>query len=340
MYAGPRGVTGAMTQYWFAASTEEFAPPEMLEQARAAEAAGFDGLGCSDHWAPWFPGGQGSQAWVTLGAIGQVTSKPLGTSVTPVVHHHHPGLVAQAFMSLEALFPGRVFLGAGSGEAVNEAPLGLDWPPVPEQHERFAAGLDAITRLWAGETVTMDGGWFRLEHARLWTRAPSRPRLYVSAFGPRAAQIAARFGDGVWTLGDPQQAPEVIEAYREACHELDRDPGEIIVQSGIAWADDRAAAIAGAARWKPTQLPELYTDDISDQDAMQRLADERMSDEQFAREGFIVSDDVEEHVERVRELERLGPTVICLQLIGQADPLGTIRVYGERVLPELRGARV
>jgi coenzyme F420-dependent glucose-6-phosphate dehydrogenase len=328
------------TRYWFAGSTEEFTPPQLLEQARAAEVAGFDGLGVSDHWAPWFPEGQGSQAWITLSAIGQRTTKPIGTGVTPIVHHYHPGVVAQAFMSLESLYPGRVFLGAGSGESVNETPLGLDWPSVAEQQERLEQGLEAITRLWGGETVTMDAGWFRLKDAKLWTRAPSRPKLYVSAFGPQAAQIAARWGDGLWTLGDPGQAPEVIDAYREACANAGREPGEIILHSGMAWAADRDEAIRGARRWKPTQLPELYTDDIWSQEDMQRRADEQMTDEAFASEGFIVSDDPDEHIHRIREIEALGATVVCLQLIGQADPLGTIGIYGDTVLPALHGARV
>jgi coenzyme F420-dependent glucose-6-phosphate dehydrogenase len=248
--------------------------------------------------------------------------------------------VAQAFMSLEELYPGRVFLGAGSGEAVNETPLGLDWPPYHEQRRRLETGLEAITRLWAGETVTMDAGWFKLEEAKLWTRTQTRPKLYVSAFGPQSAELAGRYGDGLWTLGDPEQAPEIVEAYRESCREHGRDTGEIIFQAGFAWADDEQAAIEGARHWKPTQLPELYLDDIADQQDMQRRADAQMSDEQFAKEGFLVGADPSEHVERIREMERAGATVICLQLIGRADPLGSIRTYGERVLPALRGAPV
>ena len=324
-----------MTKFWFAGSTEEFIPPQLVEQAEAAEQAGFDGLGLSDHFAPWFPDGQGAQAWVTLGAIGQVTKLPLATGVTPVVHHYHPGLIAQAFMSLEALYPGRITLGVGSGESVNESPLGLDWPPVKEQHERFSAGLEAITRLWSGETVTMETEWFTLKDARLWT-IRGRPHLIVSAFGPQAARIAGQYGDGLWTLGDPDSAPEVIDAYREACKEFGREPGRIVVQSGIAWAADRAEVIAGARRWKPTQLPELYTDDISDQSDMQRRADAKMTDEEFATKGFIISEDPEEHVERIREMAGLGADVVCLQLIGQADPAGTIKLYGDEVLPALR----
>ena len=323
-------------EFWFAGSHEEFPPSQLLEQAVAAEQAGFDGIGCSDHFAPWFPDGQSGNALVWLGAAGQATKLPIGTGVTPVLHRYHPGVIAQAFMSLEELYPGRVFLGAGSGESLNEVPLGLDWPEPKEMLERFDKGLEAIRRLWDGETVTLDGGWFRLEQAKLYTRARTRPKLYVSAFGPQAARIAARHGDGLWTLGDPEQAPKVIDAYREACAEHGHEPGKIILQTGVAWADSEQEVIAGARRWKPTQLPELYIEDIHDPAEMQRLADEKLSDEEFASEGFIVSSDVNEHIRRLGEMAGLGANVICTQLIGAADPFGTIRLYGEQVLPALR----
>lgn len=328
------------TKYWFGASTEEFPPSQMLEQARAAEQAGFDGLGASDHFAPWFSDGEATQSWVYLGALGQVTSKPIGTGVTPVLHHYHPGLIAQAFMSLEEMYPGRVWLGVGSGEALNEVPLGLDWPEPREKLERFDRGLEAIERLWNGETVTMDGGWFSLKEAKLYTRAGSKPRMYVSAFGPQAAAIAGRHGQGLWTLGDPEAVPEIIDAYREACAKSGKDEGEIILQSGMAWAESEEAAIAGARRWRPTQIDAVYRDDIHDPDEMQRMADDQVSDHDFAKEGFIVGSDPGEAVERIRQMEAVGATVVCLQLIGNADPLGTIRTYGEQVLPALRGARV
>ena len=244
----------------------------MLEQAKAAEAAGFDGLGVSDHFAPWFPDGRGSMAWVHLAAAGQVTTKPLGTGVTPIVHHYHPGVVAQAFMSLEDLYPGRMWLGVGSGESLNETPLGMQWPEPGEMLERFEAGIDAIDRLFNGETVTVDAGWFKLREAKLYTRAASRPKLYMSAFGPQAAAIAGKYGDGLWTLGDPEAVPEILEAYRKACGDSGKGEGEIILQSGIAWGESDEAALEGARRWKPTQMPEVYRDDIHDPAEMQRLA--------------------------------------------------------------------
>src|SRR3954449_3646013 len=312
-----------MTQFWFAGSHEEFPPSELLRQAQAAEQAGFDGLGCSDHFAPWFPDGQSGQAWAHLGALGQLTELPIGTGVTPVVHHYHPGVVAQAFMTLAELYRGRVFLGAGSGEALNEVPLGLDWPEPGEMLERFDTGLEAITRLWDGETVTMDAGWFRLKNAKLYTLAVERPKLYVSAFGPKAAAIAGKYGDGLWTLGDPEQAPEVIEAYRKACSDNGRDVGEVILQSGFHLAEDEQAAIAATKKWKATQLPESYLRDLHDPAEMFARADAEVTDEEFAKEGFIVAADPQEHVERIREIEGLGATVVCLQLIGDHDPLGS-----------------
>jgi coenzyme F420-dependent glucose-6-phosphate dehydrogenase len=323
-------------EYWFAGSTEEFTPTEIVEQHQAAERAGFDGLGISDHFGPWFPDGRASQAWVTMAASGQHTTLPIGTGVTPVIHHYHPAVIAQAFMSMEELYPGRVFLGVGSGEAVNEVPTGLDWPEPKEMLDRFDRGLEAIERLWDGETVTMDGGWFKLKEAKLFTRAKDKPRMYVSAFGPQAAAIAGKYGQGLWTLGDPDAAPGIIEAYRKACSDNGKEEGHIILQSGIAWAKDQEEAVQGARRWKPTQLPELYRDDIPDQHDMQRRADEQMSDEEFAHEGFIVSADTDEHLQRIREIADLGATVVCLQLIGQADPMGTIDTYEQVVLPALR----
>jgi coenzyme F420-dependent glucose-6-phosphate dehydrogenase len=318
--------------YWFSASHEMFPPSELLEQAQAAALAGFDGSGCSDHFAPWWPEGQSGNAWVWLGAAGQaVPELPLGTGVTAIVHRYHPAVVAQAFMSLEELFPGRVFLGVGSGEALNEVPCGADWPSVGEQVERMDQALDVITRLWAGETVTADHGWFSVKDCKLYTRAKSRPKLYVSAFGPEAAGVAARRADGVWTLGDPESTPEVFEAYRSAGGD-----GEQIVHAGFAWADDDDQLMDGVRVWRATVPDEFYADDWHDPAKMQEHAAKQVSDDDL-RESFVISTDPEEHVAKIRALEELGATIVCLQNMSGADPMGTIRTYADDVLPALRG---
>lgn len=324
-----------MTEFWFSASHEQFPPDQLLQQAVAAEKAGFDGVGCSDHFAPWWPEGQSGQAWAWLGAAGQAVPRvPIGTGVTAPVHRYHPAIVAQAFMTLEVMFPGRVFLGVGSGEALNEVPCGADWPSAGGQIERLEQALEVICALWDGQTVTADHGWFAVRDAKLYTRAERRPKLYVSAFGPKAAEVAARWGDGIWTLADPEQAPEILDAYRGACDDARREPGEIILHTGIAWARDDEALIEGSRPWRGTQPPEVYTDPIATPEAIQEFAAPRVSDDDL-REGFLISSDLEEHVDRIRDMEELGATVCCLQNVGGADPMGTIRVYADRVLPAL-----
>jgi coenzyme F420-dependent glucose-6-phosphate dehydrogenase len=327
-------------RYWLQLATEQYPPSDLVRQAVEVETAGFDGLNVSDHYQPWWEPGESGQAWVLLGAIGQATERvPIGSGVTAPVHRYHPAVVAQAFATLEEMNPGRAFLGVGSGESLNESPCGMDWPSVREQVDRLEEALEVIGRLFDGERLDHERRFFRTKRAYLHTRGERRPPIYVSAFGPRAAGVAARHGDGVWTLADPETAPEVIDAYRGACEDAGREPGEIILQAGFSWADDDAAALEGARVWKATQPPEYFTDDWHDPEAMYRKAEEEVSDDEF-KESFIVSSDPEVHAECVREVERLGATVVCLQNGSGADPHRALEVYGERVLPTLRGARV
>jgi coenzyme F420-dependent glucose-6-phosphate dehydrogenase len=328
-----------MSRYWVQLATEQFAPSELVVQGTAVERAGFDGLNVSDHFQPWWEPGHSGQAWTLLGAIGQATDEvPLGTGVTAPVHRYHPAVVAQFASTLEELFPGRAFLGIGSGESLNESPCGMDWPPVREQVSRMEEALELIGALFDGERVDHDGPFFRTKAAYLHTRPERRPPVYVAAFGPRAAGIAGRLGDGLWTLADPESAPGLIDAYRGGCDDAGKKPGEIILQGGFSWAEDDDAALEAARVWKAALPHEYYIDDWHDPRAMYEKAEREYSDEDFL-EQYIVSSDPEHHVERIREVEKLGPSVVCLQN-ASGDPLGAFGVYAEKVLPSLRGARV
>jgi coenzyme F420-dependent glucose-6-phosphate dehydrogenase len=323
-------------RYWVQLATEQFAPSDIVTQAVGAERAGFDGLNVSDHFQPWWEPGESGHAWVMLGAIGNATDAiPIGTGVTPPVFRHNPAVTAQAFATLEEMFPGRAFLGVGSGESLNESPVGMDWPPVGEQVERLDEALEIIGRLFDGERFDHDGRFFKTKAAYLHSRGERRPPIYVSAFGPRAAGVAARRGDGLWTLADPESAPGLIEAYRAACDDAGKEPGEIILQTGFSWAEDDDAALEGARVWKATQPEEYFTDDWHIPEEMYRKAEDEVSDDEF-KESYIVAADPEAHVERIREIEQLGATVVCLQNGSGADPHAALSVYGEKVLPALR----
>jgi coenzyme F420-dependent glucose-6-phosphate dehydrogenase len=317
---------------------EQFPPDDLLRQAVEAGAAGFDGIGCSDHLQPWWEGGQAGQAWVWLGAAAQATEGiAFGTGVTPPGPRYHPVLIAQAWATLEVMYPGRPYLGLGSGEALNEVPLGAEWPPVEAQIERMEEALEIIRALFAGERLSRRGKHFATDGAYLHTRPEGDPPpIYVSAFGPRAARVAGRLGDGLWTLADPESVPGIIEAYRGAAEDAGREPGEIVLQAAFSWAPDDAAALEGARVWKGSQPKEFYRDDWHDPKAMYEHGEEQMSDGEL-REAMIISADPAVHVERIRQVEELGATTVALMNNSGADPHGAIETYAREVLPRLRG---
>ena len=308
----------------------------MLRQAVAAEDAGFSGIGCSDHLQPWWEEGESGHAWVWLGAAAQATERvSFGTAVTPPGPRCHPVLIAQAWATMELMFPGRPYLGVGSGEALNEVPLGAEWPSVGAQIERMEEALEMVRALWDGQRLSGAGKHFSTDRAYLHSRPENRrPPIYVSAFGPEAARVAGRQGDGLWTLADPESVSEIVDAYRGAAEDAGREPGEIVLQAAFSWAEDDDAALEGCRVWKGSQPDEFYRDDWHDPAAMQEEAERRVSDEEL-KEALIVSADPEVHVERIREVEEMGATVVALMNNSGADPLGAIGVYKDSVLPRL-----
>lgn len=324
-------------RYFYVCAQEQFPPGELLGQAVEAERAGFDGLGTSDHLQPWWEGGESAHAWVWLGAACEATeSVPIGTAVTPPGPRYHPVLIAQAWATLEAMYPGRPYLGFGSGESLNESPLGADWPSAGAQVERMEEALEIIHALFDGKTVDHDGKYFSTKRAVLHTRPERRPPIYVSAFGPKAAGVAGRWGDGLWTLADPEMAPDMIDAYRSAAEDAGREPGEIILQAQFSWSADDEAALEGARVWKGAQPEEFFSDDWHDPKAMYERGEEQVSDDEL-REALIIGSDPDVHVERVRAIEQMGADVVALMNVSGADPRAALAVYRDRVLPALRG---
>ncbi|MBA3301322.1 MAG: TIGR03557 family F420-dependent LLM class oxidoreductase [Thermoleophilaceae bacterium] len=327
-------------RFFYGASQEQFPPSDLLRQAAAAERAGFDGISSSDHLQPWWEPGESGHTWPWLGAALQATSRvPVGTGVTTPGPRYHPVMVAQAWATMEEMYPGRTFLGFGSGEALNEAPLGEGWPPVGEQIERMDEALELIDMLWNGERVDYEGRHWKTDAAKLHTLPEKRPPIWVSAFGPKAAKVAGRWGQGVWTLADPEKAPEVIEAYRAAADDANREPGEVVLQALWSWAETDEEALRGAEVWKGAQPEEFFKDDWHDPQSMVEEGRRQLSDEEFM-EAAIVSSDPDVHSDRIRELEKLGATVVVLQNNSGADPHAAIETYRERVLPALKGTGV
>jgi coenzyme F420-dependent glucose-6-phosphate dehydrogenase len=327
-------------RYFAALAHERFGPAELLRQAIEAEAAGFDGVCGSDHLTPWWtsrtaPTNSGN-VWVWLGAVAQATSHvQLGPAVTAIVHRYNPVVVAQQVATLELLAPGRAFLGVGSGEAMNEVPAGMDWPSTDEQLARTEEALVIITRLLDGDTVDFAGEFFKARRAVLYSRPERRPAVYLSAFNEGAARLAGRLADGVWTLGDPLQAPKILAAYRDGCAQAGREPGEIILHSVFSVAETDDAALEQAREWKGTMVDEHYTDPIVDPDRIYRRGEDEVSDSTFTKQ-IIASADAGTHVKRIKLLRSLGATTIVLMNVSGNNPDDALRFYGREVLPPLR----
>jgi coenzyme F420-dependent glucose-6-phosphate dehydrogenase len=327
--------------YGVALGHERFGPNELIDQAVEAERVGFDIVSCSDNLAPWWNPASGSpahcaNAWVWLGAAAHATDNvAIGPAVSAVVHRYNPVVMAQQAATLELMNPGRAFLAVGSGEAMNEVPAGLHWPSPAEQLARTSEALEIITGLLDGETVTREGRYFRADCARLYDLPPRRVPVFMSAFGPQAATIAGRLADGIWTLAHPRKTPAVIAGYRRACEQAGREPGEIIVQSIAAAAETDDMALEASREWKPTLVDENYAADISSPADIEKTGDE-ISDRKYKMMS-IISSDPDAHVRRLKVIEGMGATAVVIMNVSGADPLGTLRLYGEHVLPKMRG---
>jgi len=327
--------------YGIALGHERFGPRELLDQAVEAERAGFDLVCCSDHLAPWWDPADGipahcANAWVWLGATGQATSQiSLGPAVSALVHRYNPVVMAQQAATLELMNPGRAFLGVGSGEAMNEVPAGLGWPPPAEQLARTEEALTIITQMLAGQTVTYEGTYFRASQARLYDLPERRVPVYMSAFGPQAAAIAGRLADGVWTLAHPVKAPKVIAAYRKAAEEAGREPGEIILQGIAAVADTDDLALESAREWKGTLVDANYAEDVADPARIGELGEENVSDRKYKTMAML-GPDPRTHLRQLKAMQGMGATAVVVMNVSGADPLAMVRLYGEHVLPELR----
>src|ERR671935_126358 len=208
----------------YKASAEQFGPVELLGYALEAERRGFDTVAVSDHYQPFrHTEGHAPAAFPWLGALAARSQRiRIGTSVSTPTLRYHPAMVAQAFATIACLAPGRVFLGVGTGESVNEVPpLGIDWPRFGERLGRLEEAVALIRRLWSGERVSHDGRYYRTVRATIYDRPPEPVPILIAAAGPRAARFAGAAGDDVdaesrfIVSDDPEEQVERIGEYVE-----------------------------------------------------------------------------------------------------------------------------
>jgi coenzyme F420-dependent glucose-6-phosphate dehydrogenase len=322
----------------YKASNEQFAPRELLELTQHAEARGFAVAGVSDHLQPWrHNGGHAPAVLSWLGAAAATTSSiRLGTSVLTPTMRYHPAIVAQAFATLACLAPGRIFLGVGTGEAMNETPItGGEFPGRKERRMKMAEAIDVIRRLWAEDRLDYEGEYYRLRRATIYDKPDEPVPIYVAASGPLAARPAGRVGDGfICTSGkNPQLYVDLLDNVREGAERAGRDYESIkrMIEVKVSYDPDLETARKACEWWAALALTPEEKEGVEDPVEMERLADNALD---RAHTRFIVSDDPQEVAEKIEPYIDLGFTELVFHFPGN-DQRRYIDEFAKDVMPLL-----
>ena len=327
-------------QIGYAAMLERFHPTEAVALATLAEQHGFSGVMAADHFQPWVPAqGQASFVWNVLSALGQTTSGNLGTGVTTPTFRWHPAMVAQASATLAAMYPGRHWLGLGSGEALIEHIVGQYWPEAPVRINRMFEAVDIIKKLFAsglsGREVRHDGQYFTLEATKLWTMPEVAPEILVATAGPVAAKRAGRTVDGLITEAAPiDKVTLLLQRFAEGARESGRNSDTMtkVLRLHLSWAPTDEEAMANALREWPNGGMRFSRSDIRSPFELEQLA-KLVRPEDF--EGRMpVSADLDVHTAYIQSFIDLGFDRIYLHNAGR-NQREWIELFGRDVLPKL-----
>jgi coenzyme F420-dependent glucose-6-phosphate dehydrogenase len=328
-----------MLRLGYKASAEQFGPRRLLDYAISAEGHGFDSVWISDHYQPFrHTGGHAPNALVWLGALAQGTQRViLGTSVLTPSFRYNPAVVAQAFATLGCLAPDRVILGVGTGESLNEVPVGVTWPEQSERFARLKEAVDLIGRLFREEFLSYEGQFYRTHNATIYDKPEHPVPIYIAASGPAAARLAGRVAEGfICTSGKGMElyTETLVPAVSEGCDRVGRDTSdlEMTIEMKVSFDTDRARAMEDVKFWAPLSLPAEKKMGVEDPRELERLAKEV---EDVAHRRWLVSDDPDEHVEQIRPYIESGFRHLVFHFPGD-DQERALSLYAEHILPRLR----
>jgi coenzyme F420-dependent glucose-6-phosphate dehydrogenase len=326
-------------RYGYKASAEQFPPRQLLDFSVHAEQLGFDIVAVSDHFQPWrHNDGHAPMSLVWLAALGQATQRiTLTTSVLTPTLRYQPAVIAHAFATLACLYPDRVELGVGSGEAMNESPAtGMAWPNFRERSERLREAVLLMRELWAGERVTFNGTYYRTEMATIYDRPTTQIPIYVAAGGPKAAALAGQIGDGlIVTSGKGEDLYHtLLEAFSKGVTASSRSIGDTIqsVEVKVSYDNDASYAKEACRPWAALSLTAEEKAGTEDPIEMERLADAAAD---RAHRRFIVSDDPDEVVEKIAFYVQLGFSDLVFHFPG-GEQDRALKQFATDVLPRLR----
>lgn len=311
-----------MTEIGYWASQEQYSMQQLIDFVKEAEKGGFESTLTSDHFHPWsHTNGHGNFTWVWLSAIAERTKKmKFTTGVTAAVYRYNPGLIAQAFASLDVLYPGRIGLGVGSGEAMNEVTLGFDWPPAEIRVNRTVESIQIIKKLWNKSAtgyndfedsrinnkennnircsvdedgfVTFIGKYFKIQNAKLYTPPLTNIPLFMAASGTNAIKAAAEYTDGLITTSKPGEGvKETFEIFDNAARNANKDINSLekIAKPKVSYSEDYDEAFKATEFWRTTQIDDAFDTKINDPRVLEQKAKRDVSDDELKKSTIIVT---------------------------------------------------
>ncbi len=355
-----------MTKLGYWASQEQYSMKDLFKFVKEAEKSGFDQTLTSDHFHPWsHNSGYGNFTWVWLAAAAERTKNmKFITGVTAAVYRYNPGIIAQAFASLDVLYPGRIGLGIGTGESMNEVSVGFDWPSADTRLKRTTESIQIIKKLWnkgsdggAGKEIRLsnnnnnnnnnnnkydddsdgfvdfNGQYFKLKNAKLYTPPSTKISLYMAASGKEAIKTAGRLTDGLITTSKPNNSDEAFDIFNKAAREVGKDPDtlEKIAKPKISYSEDYDEAFKSCEFWRSSQIDNAFDRDINDPRILEKTAKEEVSDDEL-RKSILIITSIEDLIKPIEEYFKAGFTQIYTHSTSPNE-IEFIKKFSNKVLP-------
>ena len=324
--------------YW--AAHEQYSMHDLLEFVIEAEKGGFTTTMTSDHFHPWWhDNAYGNFTWIWIAAAAERTKRmQFVTGVTAPVHRYHPAIIAQAFASLDVLYPGRIGLGLGSGEAMNESPLGFDWPRARARLTRTKEAIQIIRQLWNQREsdegfVNFNGEYFLIRNAKLYTLPSTHIPIYMAATGQQATKVAAKYSDGLISYLEPVEAGKVIRVFDSTAKKEGRDLNSLekIAEYKVSFSEDYDKAFKSATFWRATLIKNVFDSDISDPRKLQRKAEKEVPDEKI-KQSIQITTSIEDCIKSIEDYFKAGFTRVHIHSTSP-DEIKFIQMFSKKVMP-------
>ncbi|MDW5552087.1 TIGR03557 family F420-dependent LLM class oxidoreductase [Methanosarcina sp.] len=329
-----------MLKLGYKIAPEQFPPSDMLQQVITAEKAGFESIDASDHFHPWSEEGQACFIWSWLGAAAASTQNiELGTGLTCPILRYNPAIIAQAAATVSSIAGGRTYLAVGTGEALNEYSVTLEWPQYDERQIRMIEAVGLIRELWTGQKVSYDGCYYRTKNAKLYTLPKNNIPIYISSLVPESAYVAGYYGDGLLTVGgepDTQKYDKILSEFEKGARDSGKNPEHLpkAVELFVDYGTDPETSIENFMKyWAGALIPALflnkiYTPEMSAQNG-------KVVGTDIVQKNACFSENPEDHINFINKYIDLGFTHIYLHSAA-SDQIAFLKAYGKDILPALK----